>query len=413
MNPRTGQRLSHRLLEQLERFEPMLGSRLIEGNRITLLAGGPAFLARLIEDIAGARASVHLETYIFADDAAGSAVADALEAAVRRGVQVRVLVDSFGGGEPARRLRQRLAACGGEVRIFRPHHWWRPERKALRRLHRKLALVDGCVAYVGGINIDGDPARDTFTGEPIGPRFDLAVRCEGSIVAAVRHSMLRLWWAVGVVGMGRMRDPPPMFLPVPPLPPPAVRALFLQRDNLRHRHAIERAYLAAFAEAADRIVLANAYFHPGWRFRSALADAVRRGVRVTLLLQGRSEHPLQHRAQFALYGRLLDAGIDIREYRASYLHAKACVVDGRWTTVGSSNIDPLSLLLAREANVVVRDASFAAQVEQRLREAIEQGSVPLRAQDFGSRSWARRVGDWIAYALVRAATVVLASGRDY
>jgi cardiolipin synthase len=189
--------------------------------------------------------------------------------------------------------------------------------------------------------------------------------------------------------------------------------MLLLRDNLRHRHNIERSYLAAFAGARERIVVANAYFLPGWRFRAALVDAARRGVEVTLLLQGRVEYALQHHAQRALYGKLLAAGISIHEYRASYLHAKVAVVDGAWATVGSCNIDPLSLLLAREANVVVQNASFAASVEALLFRGIDTGSTPLRLSDYSRRGWWRRVADWLAYGLVRAATVVLASGRDY
>jgi cardiolipin synthase len=397
----------------LARLEPVIGPRLQEGNRILLLRDSPAFLASLLADIDSAREVVHLETYIFADDRAGRAVADALLRAAGRGVLVRVLIDSYGGGDPARRLLARLAPSGAAVRIYRPHAWWRPQRQALRRLHRKLAWIDRRVAYVGGINIDDDPARDAATGEAIGPRLDMAVRCEGAIVGSVSYAMRRLWWAVSVARMKEVPEPPPPWEPVAPCPAPGARAMLLLRDNLRHRHSIERAYLSAIAGARARIVLANAYFLPGRRLRAALVEAARRGVLVTLLLQGRVEYTLQHRAQRALYGQLLAAGIAIHEYRASFLHAKVAVVDGSWATVGSSNIDPLSLLLAREANVVVQDAAFAAEVERVLDTAIREGAMHLPPEVYGRRSWMRRVGDWLAYGLLRAATVVLASGRDY
>jgi len=159
--------------------------------------------------------------------------------------------------------------------------------------------------------------------------------------------------------------------------------------------------------------VASAYFLPGRRFRSALVRAVRRGVRVNLLLQGRMEYRLQHYAQRALYGQFLDAGIEIHEYRRSYLHAKVAVVDEDWATVGSSNIDPLSLLLAREANVVVRGRAFSGELRALIESAIQTDSRQLHAADYARRSPVARVMDWIAYGLVRAATLVLARGNNY
>jgi cardiolipin synthase len=192
-----------------------------------------------------------------------------------------------------------------------------------------------------------------------------------------------------------------------------VPASLLLRDNLRNRRAIERAYLQALESARERVVIANAYFLPGRRFRAALLATAGRGVRVQLLLQGQPEYALQFHAQRALYGQLLAGGIEIDEYVASYLHAKVAVADGRWATVGSSNIDPYSLLLAREANVVVHDAGFARQLGAVLDEAIEQSSQRLALADYASRGWLARARDWLAYFVVRAATVVLARGRDY
>ena len=138
------------------------------------------------------------------------------------------------------------------------------------------------------------------------------------------------------------------------------------RDNLRYRRDIERAYLAAIRTAKREILIANAYFFPGVRFRRALIAAAQRGVRVTLLLQARVEYLLLHYASRALYGQLLAAGIEIQEYHRSFLHAKVAVVDDHWATVGSSNIDPYSLLMAREANVFVRDPHFADQLRVEL-----------------------------------------------
>ena len=157
----------------------------------------------------------------------------------------------------------------------------------------------------------------------------------------------------------------------------------------------------AIAAARGDILLANAYFLPGLRFRRALFDAAARGVRVTILLQGRVEYLLQHYATQALYGALLERGVRIYEYHRSFLHAKVAVIDDDWATVGSSNIDPFSLLLAREANVIVRDREFAAGLRARLGAAMRDGARELRPADWQRKPWLHRLASWLAYGLVR------------
>jgi cardiolipin synthase len=394
-------------------FDPYQSPRGSDGNRIRLLSSGQQYISALLAAIASARHTVHLETYLFADDATGRAVLAALTQAARRGVEVRLLVDGFGSGEFARRLGTAFAPDAAQVRIYRPERWWRPRQRLLRRLHRKIAVIDDLAAFVGGINVNEEPVRDELTGEPVGPRFDFAVACEGPIVATVSLAVRRLWWAVGVAAWGELAEPTPRRVRAALPLAGGVRASLVLRDNLRHRHSIEHSYLRAIRPARQQILIACAYFLPGQRFRRALVRAARRGVRVQLLLQGRVEYRLQHFAQRALYGQLLKAGIEIHEYRRSYLHAKVAVVDDDWATVGSSNIDPLSLLLAREANVIVRDRAFCAQLRAAIEAAVAEDSRRLDAVDYGRRSWIQRVADWIAYGLVRAATVLLARGNNY
>jgi cardiolipin synthase len=389
------------------------------GNRLRLLVGGAEFFPSLLAAIEASRRSVHLETYIFADDRIGRQVIDALAVAARRGVQVRLTVDGYGGGEFARKLVRLLGPHGVQVRIFRPERWWRLDRRLLRRLHRKLAVIDDRVAFVGGINIIDDLNHpDAGQGE-LGPRFDFAVRCEGPIVAAVAVAGRHLWWTLSMAGVvtGSALPQSPRARPAGPPRPFAfadgVMASLLLRDNLRNRRTIERAYTDAVRGARHDILIANAYFLPGRRFRTALRDAAARGVRVRLLLQGRIEYVLQHHAQHALYGQLLQAGIELYEYTPSYLHAKVAVVDADWATVGSSNIDPYSLLLAREANVVVRDRAFAQRLRAELEAAIGARSRPVQAAEYARRGWPIRALNWVAYGLVRLAVVTLARGRDY
>ena len=397
------------------RFDITTRPLIYGGNRLRLLENGDEFFPLLLAAINSAARSVHLETYIFAEDNIGLRVGDALAAAADRGVAVRVVVDGFGTGAYADVLKVRLESMGAQVVIFRRTRWWRLERKLLRRLHRKLALIDDQLAFVGGINIIDDHHHPDPEPAQLGPRYDYAVMCEGPIVASIALTMKRLWWTLQLLQVGRRPGPMPG-MTLENVPPPiakGARASLLLRDNLRNRRTIEAAYLDAIATARHEVLIACAYFLPGRTFRKALIECARRGVRVCLLVQGRIEYTLQHYAQEALYAQLLDAGIEIHEYGASYLHAKVAVVDETWATVGSSNIDPYSLLLAREANVAVFDGSFARTLRASLVRAIEQQSRRVLPQSFAVRGLLRRTGNWIAYGIVRFGAVALAGGRDY
>jgi cardiolipin synthase len=366
------------------------------GNRLQLLRNGEAYFPALIEAIDRARHEVHLETYIFADDATGRDIAAALSRAAQRGVMVRLLVDGFGARDFDTGLGAGLGADGVEVMVYRPEAGrYAFRRHRLRRMHRKLAVIDGEVGFAGGINIIDD--FDTSTS----PRFDYAVRIEGPLVARLHLAVRHVWRLVRWAALGR-RPPPPTF--VPPQRPAAVgsvQAALLLRDNLAHRHDIEYAYLDAVRSARGEILIANAYFLPGRRFSKALLLAAQRGVKVSLLLQGRSDHLLFHYATQALYDRMLAAGVRVFEYDRAELHAKVAVIDQAWATVGSSNIDPFSLLLAREANVVVRDPGFAAELRASLVETISAAAREVRVEDQRQRSWRARLASVLAYSLVR------------
>ena len=382
------------------------------GNRLELLRNGAEYFPRLLAAIDGARQSIYIEAYIFELDEVGEKVSDALAAAAQRGVSVHLLIDGFGSQIAADLLIARLRPKGAKVIVFRRTRWWRLERRLLRRLHRKVSLFDDRLAFVGGINIiddhhhpDPEPVR-----AGLGPRFDFAVACEGPLVAAIAFTVTRLWWTVSVLQLKRRPSSRPQH--VEPLPAQGgVRAALLLRDNLRNRRTIERAYMDAFAHARNDVLIANAYFLPGKKFRDALCDLAERGVRVRLLLQGRVEYRLQHYAQQALYGDLVKCGVQIYEYTPSYLHAKVAVVDQKWATVGSSNIDPYSLLLAREANVAVYDETFASELQRELEAAIANDSSVVDADACARRSRLRRALSWVAYQMVRVLTLV-ATRRD-
>jgi cardiolipin synthase len=368
----------------------------LPGNRITLLETGSAYFPALCAAIDAATQEIHLETYIFEDDQTGRLIAAALARAARRGVRVRVLVDGFGAREFPAKLMPALEASGVRTLIYRRKiSPLTLRRQRLRRLHRKLVVVDARLAFVGGINIIDDAHAP---GQP--PRYDYAVRVEGPLIAPIHASVHQLWKLVAWANF-RRRLRVLVHAPVMADPCGSMRAAFLVRDNLRHRRDIEEAYLEAIRTARKEIFLANAYFLPGIRFRHALTHAAQRGVQVTILLQGRMEYLLQHYASQALFDALLGAGIRIFEYHLSFLHAKVAVIDGQWSTVGSSNIDPFSLLLAREANIVVSNEAFAAELRASLDAAIVGGARELRREDWQRKSWLHRLASWLAYGLVR------------
>jgi len=385
----------------------------LPGNRVDLLENGRDFFPALIEAIAQARCEVCLETYIFADDPASRAVVEALGAAARRGVAVRVLVDGFGARDFPGGLGADLLAAGVQLRVYRPEvSRLRLQRNRLRRLHRKIAVIDVRIAFVGGINIIDD--YNNAGKRSTGPRFDYAVAVEGPLVKRIHAQVVHLWQ---LVGWAQLRRRPPAITPVPcgsDAPAGTTTAAFVVRDNFRHRRDIEEAYLSAIGSAKKEVLMANAYFLPGRRFRHALLDASARGVRVSLLLQGRVEYALFHYATQALYFQLLQGGIHIHEYQSGFLHAKVAVIDDDWATVGSSNIDPLSLLVAREANVVVENADFAGRLRESLRQAIAVHAREIDLDDLDRSGLVVRILRWAAYGLVRLMLgITRYGGADY
>ncbi|HLQ02105.1 MAG TPA: cardiolipin synthase ClsB [Burkholderiales bacterium] len=369
----------------------------LPGNRLTLLRSGAEYFPELEAAIRAARREVFLETYIFADDPTGRRIAHALCEAASRGVAVHVLVDGFGSREMLKSLAPGLREAGVRLLVFRPGTLSEAFRRdRLMRMHRKLAVADARVAFVGGINV----IDDMDTPGQIPPRYDYAVRVEGPLLAPIHEAVVRLW---NRVAWRRGRH---AWRVSHPLTPEAARkgdqrAAFVARDNFRHRRDIEEAYLEAIDSARQEIVIACAYFFPGRRFRRALTGAAARGVRVALLLQGRVEYLLLHYASRALYGTFLEAGVEIYEYHKSFMHAKVAVVDGHWATVGSSNIDPFSLLLAREANAVVEDRRFAARLRSLLRGDMERGARVVAKESWFAQPLWRRIPIWLGYGLAR------------
>ena len=391
------------------------------GHQLHLLQGGQDFFPALIAAIDASVHEVRMETYIFNAMGSGALVAAALERAALRGVAVCLVMDGVGTPALDQHWRSRFQAAGVAWQIFAPMGRFGlliPSR--WRRLHRKLCVVDGQVAFCGGINVLDD-FFDPNHGALLLPRLDFAVQVTGPLVREVHAVQAQFWWRLQAVRTAQQIDLRATWLalhqavaqagssqlPSSALTLPAAgakaRAALVLRDNLRHRAQIERAYRKAIGEATQEIIIANAYFLPGRKLRRSLTHAAQRGVRVRLLLQGRYEYFMQYHAARPVYGVLLAAGVEIHEYSVSFLHAKVAVIDSRWATVGSSNLDPLSLLLAREANVMVEDPAFARQLRAQLEQAIDQGGCRVDPKTYANRSWRLRLLDRVAFGLMRLA----------
>ena len=407
--------------------QPGLAPLLAGGNQVTLLRGGEALFPAMCQAIAEARHQVWLGTYIFHDDAAAHRVVQALADAARRGVWVGVVVDGFGSKATLPALRQWLEPAGVNLAVFRPvDRWWRLLNPGqLRRLHQKLCVVDGVTGFVGGINVIDD-RNDLNHGWSTEPRLDFAVQVQGPVVLQVEQTVRAIWsraalgadWREEVAAITRGAEPLARarrvlarlrLLPEPEdAAPPSVvpmRAAFLVRDNLRRRRSIEQAYIQAIAGARHRVDLICPYFYPGRLFRRALRRAAQRGVQVRLLLQGKVDYRFAALAAQVLYDEMLRSGVQVFEYTPAFLHAKVAVVDEAWATVGSSNIDPLSLLLNLEANVIVYDTAFAQGMAEQIEAAVQVSQAVLRPPVGRGLGSALRRGfvAWTAYWFLRLA----------
>lgn len=373
----------------------------IEGNEIRLLENGEEFFPRVFACIANARQEVVLESFILFEDKVGLQLHEALVAAAWRGVQVDVTIDGFGSPDLSARFLATLADAGVRIHVFDPGKrllGWR--MNVLRRMHRKIVVIDGAVAFVGGINYSADHLGD-YGSEA---KQDFSVEIRGPLVAEIhrfthtaliqgqRYQRVRQWWRRRKQLRARPDNLPHAG---------TAAAMLVVRDNAEHRSDIERQYLIAIRAARQRLVIANAYFFPGYRFMRELRRAARRGVDVRLILQGQPDMAIVKTAATMLYHQLLGAGVRIYEYTRRPLHAKVALMDDEWATVGSSNLDPLSLALNLEANVIVRDHEFNERLYQRVDYLMQHSCQQIEGEALGElRGWGM-VRSFLAYHFTR------------
>jgi len=370
----------------------------IGGNQITLLKSGNEYFPALLAAIENAHAEIYIQSYIYEMDSIGIRLGTALKEAAKRGLVVNVLLDGFGSQHLSASYVKELASAGVQLMFYRLKiSPWSFKKTRLRRLHRKVVVVDGKIGFVGGINI----IDDNNVPNQAPPRLDYAVRIEGRLLPAIVASTHKLWRRIAWMQIRNQFNATnissnAIFSEVKA----NVKAALVLRDNILHRRDIEDAYLSAINSATSEIIIANAYFVPGRKFRKALISAADRGVDVKLLLQGRKEYILMF-ATKTFYTELLSKGIEIYEYRKSFMHSKVAVIDQHWATVGSSNIDPFSLLLSREANIVVMNSAFAIELRTDIIASIQDGAYRISAQKWIRGNIMQRFSSWLAYGVVR------------
>jgi cardiolipin synthase A/B len=385
----------------------MRASSYSHNNRLSLLHRGDEFFPALVLAIDSAHSEIYLETYIFSLDVTGHHVKAALMRAAARGVNVHVLVDWLGTGEMATlELRKDLEAAGIRFACFNP--WF---RRGLSRLHRKIVVIDRRLAFLGGLNINDDLVSDDTLHVPLpAPRWDFAISISGPLVDTLHVEVASLWARQQQQGLRRrLQNLRQQYATrLKPLQEVAQAALVI-RDNLRNRHAIQRAFLQALGQAHHEAWLVTPYFAPGRKLRKALMHAAERGVSVTLLI-GVGQFRLQDAVAQSFYPRLLSVGVRIIEYRKTQLHAKVAVIDTLWSTVGSSNFDGLSLFVNHEANIIVRDEEFTRILRDAIIQGVHEG-VPVILGEVKKYSWARRVFNRFAYLIYKSVFQIVSAGR--
>jgi cardiolipin synthase A/B len=385
----------HLALEQAISDSPLLA-----GNKVTLLQDGPATYAAMFAAIGAARDHINMETYILEDDEVGRQFADALIAKQRQGVQVNLIYDSVGSIGTPKEFFQRLADAGVKVLEFNPVNPLTAKAgwDVNQRDHRKLLIADGKVALLGGINISSVYSSGSSVGRraasPAGkqPWRDTHLQLEGPAVAELQKLFIETWDKQ----KGDALAPRAFFPALPSVGNEVVHAIGSSPDDA---YSLIYATLISAINSAEReVLLTNAYFVPDPQLVASMKDAVARGVDVKLILPARTDSALVFHAGRSHYSELLHAGIKIYERKNALLHAKTALIDGVWSTVGSTNLDWRSFLHNQELNAVVLGAEFGqrmrkafdedvAQSQQITLEAWERRPLDLRVKEMFGRLW--------------------------
>ncbi|MDM5178207.1 cardiolipin synthase [Massilia sp. DJPM01] len=379
--------------------EAATGVPLVAGNKVTLLFDGPATMKEMMAAASNAKTSINLETYIFDQDDIGLQFANVLIEKQKQGVTVNVLYDSVGTLATPKEFFERMKQAGIAMVAFNPVN---PAARVGKwelnnRDHRKLMVVDGKVAFTGGINISSTYANSSFfrskrkpdstDSKKVGWR-DTHIKIEGPAVASLQFHFIEGW-----VNQDAGELPEREYFP--PLAPVGDKIVRVLATDPERESEIYKAFMLSIQEAKKSVHITSAYFVPDRQFVEALSAAAKRGVDVRLVLPGVTDHGLVFHAGRAFYDELLRNGVKIHQLQVAILHAKTAVIDGTWSTVGSANIDRRSFLHNYELNVVVLDAGFGNDMESAFAEDLRDSKEITLAQ-WRDRPWADRLKEWAA-----------------
>ncbi|MGS0743582.1 cardiolipin synthase [Glaciimonas sp. GG7] len=392
-------RHSHLDLQQLAALEDAaINTPLIRGNKITLLFDGPQTLNAMIAAITSARHNINFETYIFDQDELGLRFANLLIEKQLAGVQVNIIYDSVGTIGTPTEFFERMRKAGIKLVEFNPVNplkrfgRWRINH----RDHRKILVVDGKVAFTGGVNISAAYSSSSLFrstkkgGDAVGWR-DTHIQIEGPAVASLQLSFMRSWANEGT------EDLPDLDY-FPMLSDAGDKAVRVIISRPRGDFSLYKAYMQAFQHAQKTIHITTPYFAPDQQMVKALTDAAGRGVEVAMILPSVSDNGLVFHAGESYFDQLLSAGIKIYRLQVAVLHAKTAVIDGNWSTVGSANLDIRSFLHNYEANVIVIGDEFGDEMEKAFQDDLST-SEEITKDVWDRRSFGARIKEWAARSL--------------
>ncbi|CAL61889.1 putative phospholipase D family [Herminiimonas arsenicoxydans] len=375
--------------------EAATGSPLIAGNKLTLLSDGPQTMSAMIAAIRNARDHINLETYIFGDEGLGEEFADLLIQKQHEGVQVNVIYDSIGSIKSKPEFFQRLRDGGINLLEYNPVN---PFKRMIswrlnNRDHRKILIVDGMIAFTGGINITDDYSSGSLFRSRTRNRSNLGwrdthIQVEGPAVASFQWLFMQTWVSQKTDDLAARK----YFPPLKPVGDKIVRVIASTPDG---DYEIYKAYILAMQEAKISIHITNSYFVPDVQMIEALTKAAQRGLDVKIVFPGVSDTGLVMHAGRSFYSQLLASGVRIFELQASVLHAKTAVIDGYWSTVGSTNLDMRSFLHNSEVNLIALDQDFGSVMENAFNEDIKN-SIEVTSATWEQRPFSDRLREWVA-----------------
>ncbi|WWO99624.1 MAG: cardiolipin synthase ClsB [Candidatus Dasytiphilus stammeri] len=352
------------------------------GNRITLLENGEEFFPRVFHTIKKSKISILLETFHIFEDEVGVELRNVLLEAAQRHIYIKIMVDGYGSSELSDHFIQELTQAGVHFIYYNPCS--RILGKCInifRRLHRQTIIIDKEIAFIGGINFSAEQLTN------YGPtaKQDYAVEITGPIVDDIWSYTYNAMKCKSLLHLEKKKINYSYFKPS--LNNNLNRAIYIWRDNDKHRDDIEQSYITMLQEAQHEVIIANAYFFPGDRIIQNMRTAARRGVKIKLIVQGKADLHFANIGTRLLYNYLIESGIEIYEYFRRLLHSKVAIKDDKWSTIGSSNLDPLSLSLNLEANLIIFDRKFNNELRTKLNQIIKNDCVKIDKKYLSERSY--------------------------